>query len=77
MKLEFVHFEDAFAEWPPDKFRTTDMDSASFFPNALVFVGAVRWTWDVCSVALSFQGKGTYQKVDLSNFLEVICLCRV
>ena len=38
--------------------------TVSFFQNALVFVGAVGWAWDVCSVAPFFR-KRMYQKVDL------------
>lgn len=64
MRLVFVHFEDAFAEWQPSKFRTTHTDS-QFLPEylgILVFVGAVGWVWDVCSVAPFFRKK-MYQKV--------------
>lgn len=33
--------------------------TVSFFQNTLVFVGAVGWAWDVCSVAPFFRKKST------------------
>ena len=57
MRLVFVHFEDAFAEWQPSKFRTTHTDS-QFLPEYLeswCLLGQLGVVWDVCSVAPFFR----------------------